>query len=827
MRAVIMAGGEGTRLRPLTLTRPKPMTYIVGKPIMEHIINLLSEQGFRKLTATLYYLPEIIQEYFDDGSNWNVNLDYSIEESPLGTAGSVKYALKNKPKDRILIISGDALTDFNLREAIKFHEENGALVTIVLTSVENPLEYGVVITKEDGKIIKFLEKPSWGEVFSDSVNTGIYILEPEVLDYIPDNQPFDFSKDLFPMLLEKNAPLYGYLAQGYWCDIGNLEQFLQANFDALNKKVKIKIPGREILPGIYTNEEVEIATSAFIRPPVYIGQFTKISNNTTILGPTVIGDSVYIDNESKLQRCVIFNNTYIGKKVTIYSSIIGSKCNIKNSTKIEEGVTIGDNTNIGERVFINSRVKIWPNKVIETGTIVNTSIIWGSQWKKTLFGYRGISGKINIDITPEIATKIGAAFGTILPKNSFVVMSRDEKPACRMIKRAILTGILSTGVNVFDIRTLPIPVSRYSIENLHAVAGVHIRISPYNSEKILIEFLDKKGTNIDKNTERKIENIFFREDFRRTYAEDIGVIRFPPHIIEYYVEGLLNKIDSSLIRKRKFKIVIDYQGNSTSLFLPNIFSRLGIENIALNLYGEETKKLLIPEEEVLKITQSVRADFGMVIDNDSESFSLITNEGKVISKDDLIAVMTYLVLKRDPKAQIVIPVTISKSVEKIAENLGGSIIRSKTAPAEITKTILRSEAKFGASEDGFIFPEFQLSFDGIFALIKFLELSSIVNVPITEIVESMPRYYKVSSIVDCFWENKGKIMRKLIERFAEKQIEYIDGIKIYFDHSWVLILPHPEDSSFVVYAESPTLKESQDLLEEFTNIIKELNLTLN
>ncbi|MGC8812847.1 sugar phosphate nucleotidyltransferase [Dictyoglomus sp.] len=827
MRAVIMAGGEGTRLRPLTITRPKPMTYVVGKPIMEHIINLLSEQGFRELTATLYYLPEIIQEYFADGSNWNVNLDYSIEESPLGTAGSVKYALKNKPKERILIISGDALTDFNLNEAIKFHEEKEALVTVVLTSVENPLEYGVVIINEDGRIIKFLEKPSWGEVFSDNVNTGIYILEPEVLDYIPENQPFDFSKDLFPMLLEKGAPIYGYLAQGYWCDIGNLEQFLQANFDVLNKKVKIKIPGREILPGIYTNEDVEIDPSAFIRPPVYIGQFTKINNNVTVLGPTIIGDSVYIDNEAKLQRCVVFNNTYIGKKVTIFSSIIGSKCNIKTATKIEEGVTIGDNTTIGERVFINSGVKIWPNKTVETGTIVNTSIIWGSQWRKSLFGYRGISGKINIDITPEIATKIGAAFGTILPKNSFVVMSRDEKPACRMIKRAILTGILSTGVNVFDIRTLPIPVSRYSIENLHAIAGVHIRISPYNSEKILIEFLDKKGTNIDKNTERKIENIFFREDFRRTYTEDIGVIRFPPHIIEYYVEGLLNRVDISLIRKKDFKIVIDYQGNSSSLFLPNVFSRLGIENISLNLYGEETKRFLVPEEEVLKITQSIGADFGIIINNDSEGFSLITNEGKIIAKDDLISLMTYLILKRDPKSQIVIPVTVSKAVEKVAEILGGSIIRSKTSPSELTKTILRSEARFGASEDGFIFPEFQLSFDGIFALIKFLELFSMVNITITEIVNTVPKYYKVSGTVDCFWENKGKIMRKLIEKFAEKQIDYIDGIKIYFDHSWVLILPHPEDSSFIVYAESSTLKEAQDLLEEFTNIIKELNSILN
>lgn len=826
MKVVIMAGGEGTRLRPLTITRPKPMTYIVGKPIMEHIINLLANQGFKDFIATLYYLPEIIQEYFEDGSNWNIHLDYSIEETPLGTAGSVKYALKDKPKDKILIISGDALTDFDLNSAIKFHEEKKALVTIVLASVENPLEYGVVITNEEGKIVKFLEKPTWGEVFSDNVNTGIYILEPEVLDYIPTNQPFDFSKDLFPLLLEKKAPIYGYVAKGYWCDIGNLEQFLQANFDVLNKKVKIKIPGREILPGIYAREDVEISPSAFIRPPVYIGQFTKISNNVSILGPTVLGDSVYVDDEAKIQRCVIFNNTYVGKKTSIYSSIIGSKCNIKNSTKIEEGATIGDNVTIGERAFINNGIRIWPNKIIETGTIVNTSVIWGSHWKKTLFGYRGVTGKINIDINPEIATRIGAAFGTILPKNSFVVMSRDEKSACRMIKRAILTGILSTGVNIFDIRTLPISVSRYSIENLNAIAGVHIRISPYDSEKILIEFLDRKGTNIDKNTERKIENIFFREDFRRTYANEIGIIRFPPHIIEYYIEGLFKNIDIFSIENRKFKVVVDYRGNSASLLLPSIFSKLKVESIYLNPYGEDSNKTLVPEEEILKITQTIGADFGVTIDNDAENFSIVTPEGKIISKDDLIAVITYLILNIYPNSQIVIPVTISSSIEKIAEELNGKIIRSKIHPSELTKIILRTEAKFGASEDGFIFPEFQPTFDGIYALIKFLELNSKVKISLSEIINSIPKYYKVNTIVDCSWENKGKIMRKLIESFADKHIEYTDGIKIYFENSWVLILPHPEDPSFIIYAEAPNLREAQELLEDFSNKIKQLNTIL-
>ncbi|MCX7846331.1 MAG: sugar phosphate nucleotidyltransferase [Dictyoglomaceae bacterium] len=824
MKVVIMAGGEGTRLRPLTLTRPKPMIPVVGKPIMEYIVELLGRQGFKDIIATLYYLPEIIQEYFDDGSQWNVKMDYSIEEMPLGTAGSVKYALKNKEKDRILIISGDALTDFDLNKALEFHEEKKALATIVLKSVVNPLEYGVVITDDEGKILKFLEKPGWGEVFSDNVNTGIYILEPEILDFIPENTPFDFSKDLFPLLLSKNAPLYGYKAEGYWCDIGDLNQFLQANFDILYKRVNIEIFGREIFPGIFTKEGAEISPSSYIRPPVYLGQFTRIIGNSQLIGPLVLGDNVYIDYDSKIQRSVVFNNTYIGKRSAIFSAIIGNRCNLKDSIRIEEGAIIGDNTTLGNKVFINNNVKIWPNKIIESGSIVNSSIVWGSHYKRTLFGQRGISGLINIEITPEWATKVGAAFGTILPKFSNVVMSRDTDPSSRMIKRALLTGILSTGVNVLDVRTLPIPVVKYSIGNLFAKAGVHVRISPYDKEKILIEFFDDKGIAFDKGTERKIENVIFREDFRRTYSREVGEIKFPPHVIEYYIMGLLKMIDEEGIKKGNFKIIVDYQGGSLSLVLPSILSKLKIETISLNLYGEGSLNIITNTLETLgKFVQSLGADMGVIFTNDGENFSLLTSKGNYISKDLLIGILSWLNFKNSPGSQIVVPVTVSHVVEKIADSEGGKVYRCKTSPSEFMKTTLRIGANFSASEDGTIYPEFQPSFDGIFAFIKTLELISKTKLNLDELFLSLPNLYKVKGIVECSMENKGKIMRKIIEENIDKSIDYTDGIKIFFGESWVLILPHSEEPAFEIYAEASSLIEAQELLKNFSDRIKVLN----
>ena len=243
MKAVVMAGGEGTRLRPLTSNQPKPMVPIVGKPCIEHIVELLRGHGMDEVVVTLAFMPQAIRSYFGDGESLGVSIEYSVEELPLGTAGSVRLA-SEKLDDTFLVISGDALCDVDLGALVDRHKETGAAVTIGLKSVDNPLEFGIVVTDDDGKVERFLEKPSWGQVFSDTINTGIYVLEPEVLTHIPTDGPYDFSKELFPLLLEMGRPIYGHVMEGYWQDIGNLDQYRQANFDALDESVRLEHRGR-------------------------------------------------------------------------------------------------------------------------------------------------------------------------------------------------------------------------------------------------------------------------------------------------------------------------------------------------------------------------------------------------------------------------------------------------------------------------------------------------------------------------------------------------------------------------------------------------------
>ncbi|MGH2728180.1 MAG: nucleotidyltransferase family protein, partial [Actinomycetota bacterium] len=275
MKAVIMAGGEGTRLRPLTSNQPKPMVPMVNRPLMEHIVLLLKRHGFTDVIVTIQFLASLVRTYFGDGEDLGVSLAYATEETPLGTAGSVKNA-EGALDESFLVISGDALTDIDLEKVAAYHREKGALATVVLSRQPDPLEYGIVIADEEGRIERFLEKPGWGQVFTDTVNTGIYILEPEIFRHIPADTPYDFSKDLFPKLLEQGAPVFGYIAEGYWCDVGTIEAYLRAHKDVLERRVQAEIAGFEIADGIWIDDGAIVDPEAKIDGPVLLGQHAKI-----------------------------------------------------------------------------------------------------------------------------------------------------------------------------------------------------------------------------------------------------------------------------------------------------------------------------------------------------------------------------------------------------------------------------------------------------------------------------------------------------------------------------------------------------------------------
>lgn len=824
MKAVVLAGGEGSRLRPLTVGRPKPMVPIVNKSVMAHMLDLLKNHGITEVIATLRYMAFAIQDYFEDGSNMGMQLRYVVEETPLGTAGSVKNAAQFFD-DTFLVVSGDALTDFDLRHIVKKHKESGAMATMALARVANPLEYGVIVTDETGSITQFLEKPSWGEVISDTVNTGIYVLEPEVLDLIPDDTMYDFSMQLFPQMLAQGMHLHGCVVDGYWCDVGNIEEYWRANSDLLYGNVNTPQPiGTHLGGGIWVGEGVEIAPSAQLFGPIYLGNHVKIKGDVMIYGPSVIRDYTVVDNYNKLERNIIWRNCYIGESCELRGSIISRQCSVKSHVVTFEGVVVGDNCVLGEGCALHSNVKLWPRKQIETGATVKDSIIWGNQGRRALFNRFGVSGVVNVDLTSEFAAKLGAALGATLPEDTYVAVNRDIHRSSRMIKRALVSGLPGTGINVWDTQAVAIPVVRHFVRSQpNTMAGIHIRLSPFDQRVVDIRFIDQNGVDLTKPTERAIERIFFREDFRRAYLDEIGEIKYAPYAIQGYTEDFLRHVDVERIRKAQFRIVVDYSHGLAADVLADILTHVGVEVVPLNARMDETKLAVLQDKfrsnlrQVSQIVKVLGADLGIQLDVGGEKIFVVDEHGELLTDLQSAALMTEVALYAHPGATVAAPITLSNTFETIAGWHDGQILRIQNTQQSLMQASKEQDILLGIDGSGnFIFPEFHPFIDGIMATVRLLEHLAVRNLPISEIVEYLPRPHLSTCKLDCPWEHKGKVMRLLNDWADAPRVEKMDGLKFHVsEREWVHLTPNPEKPEFEIRAEADSEERVQELMNEY------------
>lgn len=830
MKVVVMAGGTGSRLRPLTLTRPKPMVPIVNQPVMAHIRDLLRAQGFREMVVTLQYMADHVQDYFGTGREHGMRIEYAIEEVPLGTAGSVRNARRHLD-DAFVVVSGDALTDLDLHPVIDFHRNVGALATQVLYRVPNPLEYGVVIIADDGRVEQFLEKPSWGEVISDTVNTGIYVLEPEVLDYIPDDRSYDFSQELFPELLKAGAPLYGYVADAYWTDVGTIQEYMQASFDVLEGRVRLgREIGHPIGGGIWTEDDVEIAGDAQLYGPIFLGAGVKIKGAVVVHGPSIIRNSTVVDNRAHVDRSIIWRNAYVGEGAELRGATVCRQVNIKRKAVLFEGVVVGDNSIVGEGALLHPDVKIWPSKEIEAGAIVKSSVIWGSQGRKVLFGRYGVTGLVNVDLTPEFAAKLGAAFGATLPKGATVTVNRDPHRSPRMIKRAIISGLPSAGVHAADTRSMPIPVVRYYTRVTEAVGGVNVRLSPYDNRIVDIRFFDGNGLNLSRNVEREIEKVFFREDFRRVYLDEIGLINYAPLVQERYTDGFMDAVDVNAIQRAAFRIVVDYANSPSALVLPGILSSLECDVIALNAQLDENKLAIQRQEfnrdmdRLAAITKAVGAHLGLRLDVGGEQVFLVDDQGRILEQLELTAVLADLALQPCCDQAVAVPVSAPSVFETIAERHSGRVIRTRVDPQDLMQAAIQEDIVFAGDAAGnYIFPAFQPAIDGLMGVAKLLQFLAIRGAGLSEVVDALPDYHMAKRRVDCPWEMKGTVMRRLNEDFQRSQEPQIDGVKIQLNNSdWVLILPDPDKPLFRILAEAGSDEEAEAVADRYARVVEEL-----
>jgi mannose-1-phosphate guanylyltransferase/phosphomannomutase len=519
MKAIIMAGGQGTRLRPLTCSVPKPLAKLCGRPVVHYILDLLDLYGFSEATFTLGYKAEQIERLFETGQYKGINLRFSREDTPLGTAGCVKHALSSNSANYahsdstpLLVISGDALCDFDLGSAFEYHNRTGASATIITKRVSDPREYGLVLS-ERGRVTGFSEKPSYLGAIGDCANTGVYILSPEVTELIPDGEQYDFARDVFPKMLAAGMSLFSYEETGYWCDIGDFSTYAQSQFDILAGNVRCNIDRSRI----HGNS--------------YVGRNVTVGANTAI-DSCIIGDNVTIGSNVKLFGTVILDSAFISDGVTANHAIICAGAKILHSASVYEGAVIGEKAQIGREAIISGGVKIWSEKIIPNGANITRDMKYGCKSAAELSD-GGLSGQTNADITPELCTRLGAAVATV---SSPAAISCDDNAASRAFKHAVMAGICGGGGNVYDAGTVTRPRLIYAAGLLGCGVIVRVKCGAFAE----IEICGSHGLGLTRQEERRLEGALSRSEYKNADWDSFGEIRTVAGFEHMYTSMLKN-----------------------------------------------------------------------------------------------------------------------------------------------------------------------------------------------------------------------------------------------------------------------------------------------
>lgn len=819
IKAVIMAGGFGTRLRPLTLNVPKPMVKVGNSPIMLHIVDLLKRYGINDLISLLYYQPEYVSDYFGDGSSFGINMSYVSAIADYGTAGSVKNA-SDFLEDTFIIISGDVVTDFDLGKALEFHKEKGSKATMILTKVENPLQYGIVLTNSEGRVENFLEKPTWGQVFSDTINTGIYILEPEVLELIPKEEEFDFGKDLFPLMLKEEMPLFGYVSKGYWKDVGNLYEYQNVQLDVLYKKTNLIVK---------SGRNNKISESAKVVNSI-LGENVRVGDNVNISN-CIVGDNVVVKAHCNIYNSTIWNDCIIGEYSDLTDDVICSNVTIGDNVTLQENVYISDNCQIGDRVVITTNVKVWPDKIIENGSILFRSLTSNELWNKEIFTDARITGSSNLDISPEFSSKIGSAIGMMVGVGATVLASRDPDKVSRLIKRSIISGLLSVGVNVNDLQKTSIPQARQELRTGKNNGGFHVRRSPRNQNQLDIVILAEDGRDIRIPMAKKIERYFFGEEIRRVHFDKVGNIVFPERTNEIYLQRYLDNLDLGSIRKRKFKILVDYSYGLISTTFPNILGQMGVSALSLHDYLNPvhyTNSRKDDKKEIRSIMKSLNYNMGFLIDRGAEKISIVDDDGKQINNRRLLTIIMKLVLETNKNKgdslgfkKIALTVVSPRECEDLAESYGIEVVSIKNSHSAMMEATLDKKIGFvGSIYGGFIFPEFLFAADAMYSIGRTLEMVSQTGVTIKELNETLPKLYYEELDFECPWSKKGMLMRKILEHTENENRVLVEGVKIRERDYSLLFIPDKEKSIFKVSIESDKFEVVEKLKKEYINLIE-------
>ncbi len=836
MIPIVMAGGFGTRIRPLSANYPKPMLPVMNRPMLEHVLHSLKRAGLEEAVLLLYHQPEIITDFFGDGSRLGMKLHYYTADADYGTAGAARKGAEMAPGESYLVLSGDVVCDFEIDRIIEAHRSFSSEATITLTRVANPLQFGIVITDGEGRVTRFMEKPTWGEVFSDTINTGIYVLEASALESVPGDRAFDFSKDLFPALLKQGRALYGTVQEGYWRDVGDPEGYLAVHHDICMGKVRgIHVPGEPLnligrdvrAEGPVSLTDVELRGTVVLGRDVTIGPGSRLEN-------CVVGAGTTIGSRAEVRGGIVWAGATIGEGARIESSVVCERAEIGEQSILEPGSVVADGSRLGREVRVREGVKIWPRKIVEDFATVHTNMVWATRWRTSAFDESAVVGLTNYELTPEVAAKLGAAYGAMIPEHAVILTSRDAHPASRMLRRAFVGGVGSAGVDISDLRMTPIPIMRFRLQQSSTteVGGVFFQQVHLMEGMTAIRFYDAHGSQISTDTAKSIERVFFREDFRRVDHDRVGVIHDYPALISFYQDSYLARLDGMAIRERGFRVVVDYSHSSAAVVLPSLLGQLSTSQVTLNAQttgghralqaGDMTRA----REQLASIVHTLEADLGVWIEPGSEQLVLADRRGRCWRGMDLLmllgALLARLPLDQGAGKVVVLPLYAPSPLVQMFESSGFAVQRVSSDPREIMRAASLPGVLFASSGSGdIVFPALHSAPDAMFGVGKILELLALTDTSLEDVAEDLPAIPYASRMIPCPMERKGAVMRRFAEMAEQRGGSQLEGIKIEEEHGWIMLRADRSAPRLHLIVEADSSQRANAWLKKYEDLVEQ------
>lgn len=772
MKAIVMAGGEGTRLRPVTGGRPKPMVELCGKPVLEHTVDLLRKHGVTELCLTLKYLPRVIEDYFEDGAAFGVRITYRVETEPLGTAGGVRACRDFAGEEDVLVLSGDAVCDFDLASCAAFHRERGAEATLVLTEHASPTAFGLVETGEAGRIVRFVEKPSWERVTTGRVNTGVYVLSPSVFDLIPAGRPCDFGREVFPHMLEEGRKLFGYDAHGYWCDVGTPEAYRQCCADVLAGKAKLETGVPERAPGIWS--AFRLPEGARLIPPVFLGQGVRVEPGAAVGPNCVLGQGSLVAAGAQVSDSVL-NGASVGENAHVTRAIVGREAVIGPSARVSEGCVVGDGASIGYGAVLTPGVRIDCRRTVPEGSLTRFSLMGEGTGLRPVFRKDGeLCGDYLTELTAEHALAAGGVLGTL----GRVAAASSGGSMARLLLTALGCGVTGAGGAFFEMDARFETALAASAQAYGFPAAVFVR---QRGNSVSMAFFEE-GLPAGTALSRKLEAAAAGE-YPRVCGPSVGETSRASGTDRLYAAALRREAERLNAGRVRQRVAVLGNGPENRL-LREVLEELGVEAARERSEGEPAF--------------SVQPGGFALTAWDETGRSLDASHMQAVTAAALLR-LGFGTLASDFTAPFVL--------DALAERRGAHLLR---------------RLRDGAAADALMREQPYLR-DGLCAAIAVIAAMGRDEAALRELSADVPAFSEAERRVEVA-SSRARAMELLTASCAEFATELTCGLSVDTGAGRARIAPARESSALVIHGECGTPEQTEELLARFERIVRGIDV---